>query len=143
MGPVATEDVWAWLERWIAPGEARIERAAAYMFHGLVADRWRQGGRILLAGGDAAHMTPPFMAQGGMAQGMRDAQNLAWKLEAVLDGSSPDDLLDSYQVERRPHVIETTQHTIALGADDLRTRRSCRRRPGRATGRHRRGPRSR
>ncbi|WP_026926384.1 bifunctional 3-(3-hydroxy-phenyl)propionate/3-hydroxycinnamic acid hydroxylase [Granulicoccus phenolivorans] len=112
VGPVATEDVWAWLERWIAPGEARIERAAAYMFHGLVADRWRQG-RILLAG-DAAHMTPPFMAQ-GMAQGMRDAQNLAWKLEAVLDGSSPDDLLDSYQVERRPHVIETTQHTIALG----------------------------
>jgi 3-(3-hydroxy-phenyl)propionate hydroxylase len=112
VGPVDNEAVWPWLAPWIRPGEARIWRAAAYMFHGLVADRWRAG-RILLAG-DAAHMTPPFMAQ-GMAQGMRDVQNLAWKLQAVLEGRASDRLLDSYQAERRPHVITTTMHTIELG----------------------------
>lgn len=111
VGPVPNDAVWPWLERWIKPGEARIWRAAAYLFHGLVADRWRHG-RILLAG-DAAHMTPPFMAQ-GMAQGMRDAQNLAWKLHAVLDGAS-ERLLDTYEAERRPYVVTTTDHTIALG----------------------------
>jgi 3-(3-hydroxy-phenyl)propionate hydroxylase len=82
------------------------------MFHGLVADEWRRG-KVLLAG-DAAHMTPPFMAQ-GMAQGMRDAQNLAWKLEAVLAGDAGDALLDTYESERRSHVFTTTNNTIELG----------------------------
>lgn len=112
VGPVDGATVWRWLERWIKPGEARIWRAAAYMFHGLVANEWRRG-RVFLAG-DAAHMTPPFMAQ-GMAQGMRDAQNLAWKLDAVLHGRTGDHLLDTYATERRPHVVTTTGHTIELG----------------------------
>jgi 3-(3-hydroxy-phenyl)propionate hydroxylase len=112
VGPVSNDAVWPWLERWIKPGEARIWRAAAYMFHGLVADQWRQG-RILLAG-DATHMTPPFMAQ-GMAQGLRDVHNLAWKLQAVLEGRATDQLLDTYEAERRPHVVKATQHTINLG----------------------------
>lgn len=56
------EKLWPMLQRWIRPGEARLMRRAAYRFHGLVARAWRDG-RILLAG-DAAHMTPPFMAQG-------------------------------------------------------------------------------
>lgn len=112
VGPVDVEDVWPWLDRWVKPGEARLWRAAAYLFHGLVADEWRRE-RILLAG-DAVHMTPPFSAQ-GMAAGMRDVQNLAWKLHAVLDGGAPEALLDTYQQERRPHVITTTQYTISLG----------------------------
>lgn len=111
VGAVDNDAVWPWLERWIKPGEARIWRAAAYMFHGLVAEEWRRD-RILLAG-DAAHMTPPFMAQ-GMAQGMRDVQNLAWKLDAVLSGWT-DRLLDTYESERRTHVLTTTRHTIELG----------------------------
>ncbi|MFI6367708.1 bifunctional 3-(3-hydroxy-phenyl)propionate/3-hydroxycinnamic acid hydroxylase [Nocardia sp. NPDC050630] len=112
-GPVADADVWRFVERWIKPGEAEIWRSAAYMFHGLVADTWRHG-RIFLAG-DAAHMTPPFMAQ-GMAQGMRDAQNLAWKLrQAIGDPRTGDHVLDSYESERRPHVMSTTGRTIELG----------------------------
>ncbi|MFW0783592.1 bifunctional 3-(3-hydroxy-phenyl)propionate/3-hydroxycinnamic acid hydroxylase [Gordonia sp. CPCC 206044] len=112
-GPVADADAWPFLERWIRPGEADLWRSAAYTFHGLVADEWRRG-RILLAG-DAAHMTPPFMAQ-GMAQGMRDAQNLAWKLRTALASPDAGDaLLDTYQKERRPHVVATTGHTIYLG----------------------------
>jgi 3-(3-hydroxy-phenyl)propionate hydroxylase len=112
VGPVDGDAVWSWLDRWIEPGEAEIWRAAAYLFHGLVADEWRRG-RVLLAG-DAAHMTPPFMAQ-GMAQGVRDAQNLAWKLHAVMALGADPLLLDTYQIERRPHVVTTTEHTIALG----------------------------
>lgn len=105
-------ELWPLLARWIRPGDGRLWRAAAYRFHGLVADEWRRG-RILLAG-DAAHMTPPFMAQ-GMVQGLRDAQNLVWKLARVLTGTSPASLLDSYQQERRPHVVKTTQTAIELG----------------------------
>jgi 3-(3-hydroxy-phenyl)propionate hydroxylase len=106
------EQLWPLLERWITPGEAQIWRAAAYRFHGLVATEWRRG-RILLAG-DSAHMTPPFMAQ-GMVQGMRDALNLSWKLERVLQGRSPAALLDSYEQERRPHVVATTRVAMELG----------------------------
>ncbi|MBQ0959835.1 bifunctional 3-(3-hydroxy-phenyl)propionate/3-hydroxycinnamic acid hydroxylase [Ideonella sp. 4Y11] len=106
------ETLWPLLARWIRPGEATLWRAAAYRFHGLVAQRWRAG-RILLAG-DAAHMTPPFMAQ-GMVQGLRDAANLAWKLERVLRYSAPEALLDSYETERRPHVVATTRAAMALG----------------------------
>ncbi|WP_342619447.1 bifunctional 3-(3-hydroxy-phenyl)propionate/3-hydroxycinnamic acid hydroxylase [Rhodoferax sp. GW822-FHT02A01] len=105
-------ELWPLLERWLLPHEGKIWRAAAYRFHGLVANAWRHG-RILLAG-DAAHMTPPFMTQ-GMVQGMRDAQNLAWKLERILRNQSPASLLESYQQERRPHVTTTTQTAMALG----------------------------
>ncbi|HSW08466.1 bifunctional 3-(3-hydroxy-phenyl)propionate/3-hydroxycinnamic acid hydroxylase [Aquabacterium sp.] len=106
------EQLWPLLERWLKPGEAEIWRAAAYRFHGLVAHEWRRG-RILLAG-DAAHMTPPFMAQ-GMVQGLRDALNLAWKLERVIRGRSSQTLLDSYALERRPHVVATTRTALELG----------------------------
>jgi 3-(3-hydroxy-phenyl)propionate hydroxylase len=106
------EELWPLLRRWIQPGEAQIWRSAAYRFHSLVAKQWRRG-RILLAG-DAAHMTPPFMAQ-GMCQGMRDAKNLAWKLDRVLRDESGDDLLNTYATERRPHVLKTTATAIGLG----------------------------
>ena len=85
-GVFPDEELWPLLERWITPEDGRIWRSAAYRFHGLVANEWRRG-RILLAG-DAAHMTPPFMAQ-GMAAGMRDALNLAWKLDRVIQSRRP------------------------------------------------------
>ena len=120
------EELWPLLARWVKPGEVKLWRAAAYRFHGLVAERWRSG-RILLAG-DSAHMTPPFMAQ-GMVQGIRDAQNLAWKLTRVLEAKSPGALLDSYGTERTPHVKATTTAAIALG------RVICERDPERAKAR--------
>jgi 3-(3-hydroxy-phenyl)propionate hydroxylase len=105
-------ELWPLLARWIKPGDAMLRRAAAYRFHGLVAQRWRAG-RILLAG-DSAHMTPPFMAQ-GMVQGIRDAQNLAWKLPLVIAGDASPALLDTYGTERSPHVRATTALAIGLG----------------------------
>lgn len=106
------EELWPLLSRWLKPGEAKIWRAASYRFHGLVANAWRRE-RIFLAG-DAAHMTPPFMAQ-GMVSGMRDAHNLAWKLTRVLQGRSPQSLLDTYMQERRPHVRQTILTAMGLG----------------------------
>jgi 3-(3-hydroxy-phenyl)propionate hydroxylase len=82
------------------------------VFHALVAKEWRRG-RVFLAG-DAAHMTPPFMAQ-GMCQGIRDAANLAWKVALVLTGAAGEALLDTYQRERLPHVAATTETAKSLG----------------------------
>jgi 3-(3-hydroxy-phenyl)propionate hydroxylase len=113
-GDFTEDELWRLLRRWITPEDGRLWRSATYRFHGLVAAESRRG-RILLAG-DAAHMTPPFMAQ-GMAQGMRDALNLAWKLERVLRHGESDHLLDTYQQERKPHVVTTTRTAMALGRE--------------------------
>lgn len=78
-----------------------LRRVQVYTFHARVAARWRLG-RVLLAG-DAAHLSPPFAGQ-GMNSGIRDANNLAWKLAEVLAGGPVDRLLDSYERERKPHA---------------------------------------
>lgn len=103
--------VWNLLAPWVSPNEAQLWRAAAYRFHALVAERWRLG-NVFLAG-DACHMTPPFLAQ-GMVQGIKDAVNLAWKLDAVLRGADQA-LLDSYEDERRPLVRDVIAVTKDLG----------------------------
>jgi 3-(3-hydroxy-phenyl)propionate hydroxylase len=110
---VATpEQTWKLLSRWITPADAVLWRQAAYRFHALVAQRWREG-RVFVAG-DAAHQQPPFLGQ-GMCQGIRDVANLAWKLKAVLAGEAGDKLLDSYGVERKGHVTELTTRIKAIG----------------------------
>ena len=92
--------------------DADIERAVIYTFHSVIAERWRQG-RIFLAG-DAAHQTPPFLGQ-GMCAAIRDAANLAWKLEAVLRGRADDALLETYASERAPHVQAFIELAVRLG----------------------------
>ena len=81
--------------------ELRLVRVAEYTFRARIADRWRDRRVFLL--GDAAHLTPPFIGQ-GMGAGVRDAANLAWKLAGVLDGTLPERVLDTYEIERAPHV---------------------------------------
>ncbi|WP_375304292.1 bifunctional 3-(3-hydroxy-phenyl)propionate/3-hydroxycinnamic acid hydroxylase [Bradyrhizobium sp. A11] len=109
---VQTAKVWNLLSRWITPDDAEIERAAVYTFHSAIAQQWRNG-RLLLAG-DSAHQTPPFLGQ-GMCAGIRDAANLAWKLDAVIRGGAGSELLDTYQSERLPHVREFIELAIRLG----------------------------
>ena len=104
--------VWSLLGRWITPDDAMLERSAVYTFHSVIAETWRRG-RLLIAG-DAAHQTPPFLGQ-GMCAGMRDAANLGWKLIGVLRDAFGDDLLDSYQTERFPHVREYIELAVKLG----------------------------
>lgn len=100
------------ISRWIEESEYDIWRASAYRFHALVLRQWRSDRVFFL--GDAAHMTPPFLAQ-GMCQGIRDAANLVWKLALVNRGAVSPDLLDTYQAERLPHVKQTTLVTKSLG----------------------------
>ena len=101
------------LSRWLQPDEYELWRASTYRFHALVLGSWRAGRVFFL--GDAAHMTPPFLAQ-GMCQGIRDAANLLWKLALVNRRMATSALLDSYEQERAPHVRQTTLVTKALGA---------------------------
>jgi hypothetical protein len=111
---LAGEDVaWKLLEPWdVHPGNARIERHAVYTFQARVADRW-QVGRGFLAG-DAAHLMPPFAGQ-GMCSGIRDAANLAWKLDLVLTGRADPSLLATYEEERRPSAVAAIDFSIELG----------------------------
>lgn len=111
-GEISNEFLCQLLAPWLTREQANIWRAAAYRFRAVVAERWRKG-RILLAG-DAAHLMPPFLGQ-GMCQGIRDAANLDWKLDRVLSAQSPDELLDTYQIERRSHVYEVTKAAKMLG----------------------------
>jgi putative polyketide hydroxylase len=75
-----------------------------------VAERYRSG-RVFLAG-DSAHEMSPTGAFGSNT-GIQDAHNLAWKLAAVLGGWAGEQLLDSYDTERRP-VAEATSARAAV-----------------------------
>jgi 3-(3-hydroxy-phenyl)propionate hydroxylase len=89
-----------------------IIRSATYTFRAQVACRF-QAGRIFLLG-DAAHLTPPFIGQ-GLAAGLRDADNLAWKIAHVLSGHAREDLLGSYETERRPHATAMVRKALMVG----------------------------
>ncbi len=76
----------------------------------LLADRYRSG-RIFLVG-DAAHLNPPWGGH-GFNTGIGDAVNIGWKLAAVLNGWGGDDLLESYETERRPIAERTIREAVA------------------------------
>ncbi|MGH3522235.1 MAG: FAD-dependent monooxygenase, partial [Mycobacterium sp.] len=75
-----------------------------------IASHYRRG-RILLAG-DAAHIHSPFGGQ-GLNTGIGDAENLAWKLVLVTKGLASEQLLDTYQAERRPVAKDVVAGTTA------------------------------
>ena len=76
-----------------------VTAVSGYNMHALIATKYRVG-RCLFAG-DSAHQ---WLPAGGLGQntGASDAADLAWKLEAVLKGYASEDLLDAYELERRP-----------------------------------------
>jgi 2-polyprenyl-6-methoxyphenol hydroxylase-like FAD-dependent oxidoreductase len=108
-----SETAWRLLAPWdLTPDSAVLERHTVYTFQARWADGWRDG-RILIAG-DAAHLMPPFAGQ-GMCSGIRDAANLAWKLDLVLSSRAGDALLDTYTSERSAHVQNAIGMSVGLG----------------------------
>jgi 3-(3-hydroxy-phenyl)propionate hydroxylase len=103
------------LQPWTGRGDLaglEVVRSASYTFRARVASRF-QAGRVFLLG-DAAHLTPPFIGQ-GLGAGLRDADNLAWKLAHVLTGPAGEDLLATYDAERRPHARAMVKKAVMIG----------------------------
>ncbi len=87
---------------------------AYFKLHHRMVDRYSEG-RVFLAG-DAAHIHSPMGGQ-GMNTGIQDAYNLAWKTALVLQGKSPETILDSYNIERHKigkEVVELTDTTTKM-----------------------------
>lgn len=81
-----------------------------------LAERFRDR-RVILVG-DAAHVHSALGGP-GLNLGLQDAINLGWKLAAVIDGRAGEDLLDTYEAERRPaaeRVIMSSRAQSALVA---------------------------
>lgn len=70
-------------------------------------------GRVVFVG-DSAHQVSPFGARGGNS-GVQDADNLGWKLAAVLQGQAPESLVATYDAERGPaadgNILNSTRST--------------------------------
>lgn len=104
--------VWSLLEPWYRPQDGSLTRSAVYEFRSVLADEMRKGHVLLV--GDAAHLTPPFLGQ-GLCLGLRDAANVAWKLDLVLRGLADDRLLDTVTVERQPQNETVIRLAVDLG----------------------------
>jgi 2-polyprenyl-6-methoxyphenol hydroxylase-like FAD-dependent oxidoreductase len=104
--------VWALLEPWYRPEDGPLTRSAVYEFRSMLAERMRKGNVLLV--GDSAHLTPPFLGQ-GLCSGLRDAANVAWKLDLVLRGLASEELLDSVDPERQPQNEAIIRLAVELG----------------------------
>ncbi|MFC7885776.1 FAD-dependent monooxygenase [Streptomyces sp. NPDC057376] len=93
------ETLTGWAEG-VTPSYELLDTGVHTVHHRL-ARRWRVG-RVFLAG-DAAHLLGALGTQ-GLEEGLRDADNLAWKLALAWHHGPRDALLDSYQEERRTAI---------------------------------------
>ncbi|WP_332776561.1 FAD-dependent monooxygenase [Polaromonas sp.] len=97
----------AQFKRELKPEECEIVWVGPYTYRSECLDTLRHG-RVFFAG-DSAHVVSPFGARGGNS-GVQDADNLAWKLAAVVQGRAAPQLLDSYSAERH----EAAQHNVLV-----------------------------
>jgi 2-polyprenyl-6-methoxyphenol hydroxylase-like FAD-dependent oxidoreductase len=95
---------------------ADIMNVAAFSFAAQVADSFRAGNVFLV--GDAAHRITPRGGT-GMNTAIHDAHNLAWKLAFVLRGWAGPDLLDSYEIERRPVDERNTARSATVTGEEV------------------------
>jgi 3-(3-hydroxy-phenyl)propionate hydroxylase len=110
----ATDDFVRQLLTPLVPPTVKVDiiRRRVYTHHSRIAERFRSG-RVLLIG-DAAHVMPVWQGQ-GYNSGIRDSLNLSWKLALVVRGLAGDDVLDSYEAERREHVRAMVQLSTWVG----------------------------
>lgn len=84
-----------------------LDWVAVYKANAILLDDYRH--KNVFFAGDAAHMVPIFGVR-GLNSGYEDAQNLAWKLAAVIREQADERLLDSYSPERRAATLETIEN---------------------------------
>jgi 2,4-dichlorophenol 6-monooxygenase len=96
-----------------------IHKITRWSVDAVMASAFRVGRVFLL--GDAAHRHPPTGGL-GLTSAIHDAQNLCWKLAAVLAGHASPELLDSYEPERRSvdernaqRALENAVNHFAIG----------------------------
>ena len=106
------ENVRPRIARMLGHDKFDFEWISLYKFQCRRMDKFIHG-RVMFAG-DAAHQVSPFGARGANS-GLEDAENLAWKLDRVLRGISPEALLESYHTERSAaadeNIRESTRST--------------------------------
>ena len=106
------ENVRPRIARMLGHDKFDFEWISLYKFQCRRMDRFIHG-RVIFAG-DAAHQVSPFGARGANS-GLEDAENIAWKLDRVLRGTSPEALLESYHTERSAaadeNIRESTRST--------------------------------
>jgi 3-(3-hydroxy-phenyl)propionate hydroxylase len=106
------ENVRPRIARMLGHDKFEFEWISLYKFQCRRMDRFLHG-RVIFAG-DAAHQVSPFGARGANS-GLEDAENIAWKLDRVLRGTSPETLLESYHTERSAaadeNIRESTRST--------------------------------
>ncbi len=102
------ERVTARLKRMLGDRPFELEWISIYRFNCRRLDRFVHG-RVLFVG-DAAHQVSPFGARGANS-GIQDAENLAWKLAAVIKGEAGASLLASYEAERIQAADENIAHS--------------------------------
>lgn len=110
VNPAAAREMLASV--WTEAARAEILESAVLRFEARIASHWRVD-RVFLAG-DAAHLSPPFAGQ-GLAAGLRDAANLAFKVAGAAQGWLSMRVLDTYEAERRPHQERLTRLALRLG----------------------------
>ena len=106
------ENVRPRIARMLGHDSFEFEWISLYKFQCRRMDKFIHG-RVIFAG-DAAHQVSPFGARGANS-GLEDAENLAWKLDRVLRGLSPESLLETYHLERSAaadeNIRESTRST--------------------------------
>ncbi len=100
--------VRARLDKVLAPHPYELEWVSIYTFNCRRLDRFVHG-RVVFVG-DAAHQVSPFGARGANS-GIQDAENLAWKLAALINGEGGEALIASYELERIQAADENIGHS--------------------------------
>ena len=95
-----------------------IRKVTRWSVEAVIASAFRAGRVFLL--GDAAHRHPPTGGL-GLTSAIHDAQNLCWKLAAVLDGHASPALLDTYEPERRPVDQHNCQRSLENAINHFQT----------------------
>ncbi|HWG46543.1 MAG TPA: FAD-dependent oxidoreductase [Gemmataceae bacterium] len=89
--------------------DLKLQQVRPWVLTAKLADTF-QLGRVFLAG-DAAHSFPPTGGL-GLNTGVQDAHNLAWKIAAVVRGHASPELLQTYEMERRPVARTNLEHSV-------------------------------